>query len=317
MTSFRQGRAWAIAAVGLLLVGCGGSSQSPATIPLASSPLRQSGQHDTSSVGDLIYATNGCSGTCVMSYPALKYVGSIPTKGDGICSDPQGNIFIPDQGLVTEYAHGGAAPVATLSLPGDLAAGCSVDPKSNNLAVVFKSNGADVAVFSDEQGTPKLYDSHIDSKYCGYDNQGNLFVSGYSYGAYAVSELPKASGPAKIYVLDKSVGTPGQVQWDGHYVTYESEDKPAVISRLSFSGSQATIVGTVFLKGIRHRQLASWLYSGNIFIPYNDRGRTDENIVGVWRYPKGGKIIKSVRKFDSYKKSSIDFTGVAFSVQPK
>ncbi len=316
MAFISLGRGSAIAVAVLLLTGCGGSSQSQATIPQGQSSVREVRQHSKSASGDLVYATGGCGGTCVISYPALGYLGGLPGNGNAICSDTQGNIFISVGASVTEYAHGGSQPIATLSVPGTSPGGCSVDPKSNNLAVVFKGSGADIAVFSNEQGKPTLYDSGIDSKYCGYDNQSNLFVSGYSSGAYAVAKLSAGSGVSQTYILDKSVGTPGQVQWDGQYIAYQSEDQPAVISRLSFAGSRATIVSVVALKGIRHRQLASWLYNGRVVVPYNDRGKTHTNIVGVWKYPKGGKIVGSIRKFNSYKKSEINFAGVTVSVQP-
>jgi hypothetical protein len=316
-----DGRAVCLCAAVLLTAGCGGSSQSVAAIPQGPPAIRQAGQHSKSwilpgsSSGDLIYATGGCGGTCVISYPALKYVGAIPTAGDAICSDSQGNVFLPSGGGVTEYAHGGTQPIATLSLNGSLADGCSVDPKTNNLAVVFKSYGGDIAVFPNEQGKPALYDTGIDSTYCGYDDSGNLFVNGYGNGgAYTIAELPAGLSTLSTYRLDNSVGTPGQVQWDGKYITYESLDTP-IISRLKISGSKATIVGTVTLKDIRHTQLQSWIYDGNILVPYNAIG-SRQNDVGVWKYPKGGKIVKSIRKFDSFKKHQITFEGVALSVQP-
>lgn len=323
MTIVQLGRASAIAAVGLLLAACGGSSQSQATIPQRQSSARQIGQHGTSwmlpgtSGGDLIYATGGCGGTCVIAYPALKYVGAIASPGDAICSDSQGNIFLSFGGNVTEYAHGGTSPIAVLTLPnGQLADGCSVDPKTNSLAVVFAGNNVDVAIFSNEQGKPSVYRTGIQSSYCGYDDKSNLFVDGRSNSlGYVIAEMPTGSRSFTVYGLDKSVGAPGQVQWDGKYITYQSFTTPAIISRLSISGSAASVVGTVTLKNIRHRVLQSWLYDGSIIVPFNDRG-SRQNIVGVWKYPKGGRLLKSIRKFDSFKKKSIDFAGVALSVQP-
>ncbi len=270
-----------------------------------------------SSSGDLIYATGGCGGTCVISYPALTLVGELPSAGNAICSDSLGNIFIPVGGSAIEYAHGGSEPIAVLDLPyGQDASGCSVDPQTNNLAVVFKGKNADVAVFANEQGTPTLYGTGLDSKYCGFDNKSNLFVNGYGDGlAYTIAELPAGSSTFSTYQLPNSVGTPGQVQWDGQYITYQSEGVPSIISRLSIAGSKATVVSTVVLKNIRHRQLQSWIYDGTIIVPFNDRG-SRQNIVGIWKYPKGGKIVKSIRKFDSFKKRDIDFQGVALSVSP-
>ena len=84
---------------------------------------------------------------------------------------------------------------------------------------------------------------------------------------------------------------------------------------MQISGSSAIVVGTTTLKGIKHRVAQSWIYSGAIIVPYNIRGMR-ANVVGIWRYPRGGKLVKNIRKFDSYKKQTITFHGVAVSVQP-
>ena len=101
------------------------------------------------SSGALIYATGGCGGICVVSYPAGKLVDSISVSGElgGDCADSAGNVFVTNNTEVLEYSHGGTSPIATLSLRGDDAAGCSIDPGTGNLAVVFSESGANVAVF--------------------------------------------------------------------------------------------------------------------------------------------------------------------------
>jgi hypothetical protein len=308
-----------------MLAGCGGSQPpigASGTMPQtwANATHAERGKSwmlPEAKVEDLIYAVGGCGGTCVISYPALKYVGAIPTAGDGICSDTHGNVFVTNTTGVTEYAHAGTQPIATLTLPGGFisAGGCSVDPTTNNLAVVFRSSGADIAVFPNEQGTPTLYGSGIDSTDCGYDSKGNLYVDGYGANStYVIAESDFGSNGFTAFRLPNDVGVPGQVQWDGTYVTYEGLDKP-MISRLTFSGSDVTVVSTVTLKDIRHRQAISWIYGGNIVIPFIDRG-SRPNIVGTWKYPKGGKIVKSIRKFDPFAKRTIFFEGVTVSAAP-
>jgi hypothetical protein len=268
------------------------------------------------SSGALIYAVGGCKGTCVVSYPDLKLIGTVPTDGAAICSDSEGNVFIPKDGEVTEYAHGGTSPVAVLNLPGYSARGCGVDPATNNLAVVFSASDADVAIFANEQGSPTLYQSHIGSEYCGYDDSGNLFVDGNNGQNYALSELPRGGTEFTTLSISDLVGGPGQIQWDGSYITWEGRGNPVVtISRLAISGSTATIVGTTRLGSIRHRGSQSWLYGDKIIVPYFDRG-SRFNIIGVWNYPKGGKVRQTIRKFDSYAKRTISFQGVTLSVQP-
>jgi hypothetical protein len=314
-------RAICLCAALLLLAGCGVSSQSAATIPHWSSAVGQANLHGKSrmlpgsSSGDLIYAPGGCGGVCVVSFPSLKLVGSLATLGNGVCTDSQGNVFFPSGATVTEYAHGGTQPIATLTLGGNQAQGCSVDPATNSLAVVYKGSAGDIAVFANEQGNPNLYDSQIDSSYCAYDNDGNLFVDGMNNQQPGFSELLKGASQFTELSIPDSVGLPGQVQWDGSYITYESYDQSPQISRLSISGSAARVVGTTKFKSIPHYSYPSWIYGSQVFVPYDNHG-IRANVIGVWKYPKGGRPTKTVRTFPPYRKHLIDFTGVALSVQP-
>jgi hypothetical protein len=146
----------------------------------------------------------------------------------------------------------------------------------------------------------------LDSFYCGYDGSGNLFVDGFNGQAPALSELPSGASSFTELNISGSVGTPGQIQWDGKYITYESTSAPSKISRLSISSSSATIVGVTNLEKIRQANV-SWIYDKQIFAPfshYHDR----VNNVGAWRYPKGGE---AVHKFHLPKADN--FQGVAFS----
>ena len=222
---------------------------------------------------------------------------------------------MPKDSKVTEYAHGGASPVATLTLPGSAAAGCAVDPITNSLAVVFQTQ---VAVFQNEQGTPTVYPTHIDAFYCSFDANGDLFVDGYggnSGADYALAELASGAPDFTTISVNNSVGGPGQLQWDGQYLAYQSFDKFGKISRLQISGSSATIVSTTSFKSVQHRVAQSWLYSGQIMFPYNIRG-SRANVISTWKYPQGGKATDTIRKFASYKKREIEFTGVTVSVAP-
>jgi hypothetical protein len=108
--------------------------------------------------------------------------------------------------------------------------------------------------------------------------------------------------------------TSGQIQWDGKYITWETVDKNAKVSRLSVVGSTVSVVGTTTFD-TKHKAFQSWISGGNIILPYNIRG-SRPNVVGVWKYPKGGKVVSAIKKFDSYKKRTISFQGVTLSVQP-
>ena len=255
------------------------------------------------SSGELIYATGGCGGTCVLSYADGSIVGGLTAGGgegpSGNCSDASGNVFIAQGSSVTEYDHGGTSPIAVLSLPGNSAIGCSVDTTSGNLAVIFSGSAGDVALFIDAQGTPTVYNSHINSRYCGYDDNGNLFVSGLDGADSGLSELPIGSGAFKKLKPNNKLGSPGQVQWDGSHLTYESVRKSEVkISRLQITGSTVKIVGTTRFKRLTGNANQSWIYGSVIIIPYGTSGQGSKTPkIGIWKYPGGGKPQKKYTQF--------------------
>jgi hypothetical protein len=270
------------------------------------------------SSGALIYATGGCGGTCVLSYPQGKVVGALSTSASGVCADSSGNIFIPEYNQVLEYAHGGTSPIATLSLPGNNSRGCAVDPTTGNLAVVvYGTSVSAVAIFSGARGQPSVYAPNISPTYCSYDDAGNLFVDGFANQAPGLSELPAGGSIFSGLSVPGPVGDPGQIQWDGAYLTWASDYRASTsgetVSRLAIYGSQATIVGTTHLLGIDRFAYQSWIYGNRIIIPYSNHGRSSKTI-GIWRYPKGGMETKRIRDFP--KKGGLRFQGLAVSVAP-
>ena len=299
----------------IALAGCGGGTSTvPQTAALPQSKHAKAWMLPEAKGEVLLYATFGCAGTCVISYPALQVVGSLPLAAAGVCSDAQGNVFFPGLDKVTEYAHGGTQPIATLNLPGDGAHACAVDPKSNDLAVVYEGNGGDVAVFADEHGARANFISHLASRSCGYDNNGNLFVDGYDGFGYGISELPKSASTFRTFALPDTVGNPGRVQWDGTYIAYQGGYPVNAISRIAISGSTATVVETVNVK-VPRRVAPSWFYDGKVIVPYNIHN-VHPTVIGVFKYPKGGAPTKTIRNYPPYKKATIDFNGVTVSVAP-
>src|SRR5579862_8586028 len=291
-----------------LFAGCGGSQPPIGTqgaMP-QSATAKERVHRASESSGALIYATGGCGGTCVLSYPQGKVVAQLSQYGGAPCSDAAGNVFIPTVGQVVEYQHGGTTPIATLSLPSKSAGtyNCSVDPNTNNLAVTsLADSGLYVAVFANESGTPTLYSPRIDGVYCGYDNAGNLFGSGNtSKGFPAISELARGQSTFTPLSINGSLGAAaGQVQWDGSYITWQGraiDREPASISRLTISGSTATVVSTTSLKGKVNRSTLSWIYSGRVLMPYST-SRVRFSKIAIWPYPQGGKP-KSIIKFDKF-----------------
>jgi hypothetical protein len=101
-------------AAAAMLAGCGGSQPpvgAPGAIPQTGTA--QARAHGAPGSSDaLIYASGGCGGICVLSYPNGNLVASIQvTGGAGApCSDNAGNVFVPSQSQVLEYQHGGTRP---------------------------------------------------------------------------------------------------------------------------------------------------------------------------------------------------------------
>jgi hypothetical protein len=290
-----------------MLSGCGGS-QPPIGAPgtmLQSHAIATHAERGKSWMlpeaknEDLLYATGGCGGTCVISYPKGKVVGSLTVGGPGACVDGNGNVFIADNESVVEYAHGGSSPIATLNLPGDSAGECSVDPTTGNLAVLFVGKDVGIAIFPDAQGTPTTYSAGIDGLGCGYDNKGDLFVSGYNGQDPGLSELTAGGTQFSVLNISDKVGNPGSIQWDGSYMSYEGLNKGEVTaSQLSVSGSAATVVGVSHFDGIPRFAYFSWIHNGKIVIPFG-RAHGRAPYIGLWKYPSGGKPDHVYRKIGS------------------
>ena len=266
------------------------------------------------SSGALIYATGGCGGACVFSYPKGELVGSLSLTGAvrGDCSDSAGDVFITNDYQVLEYAHGATSPSQTLSVPGGQASGCAIDPVTGNLAVVVNDGDKNIAIYPDAQGTPALYSSHLTSVACGYDNAANLFVSGVGPSANGISELPNGASDFSVLSVGRDLGNPGQVQWDGKYITYEGLSHRRIkVSRLKVSASSATIVGTTRFRGPIQNAYLSWIFGDDILIPYAIRG-LNTNRIGLWAYPKGGKQLSKLQGVSNSKFTI--FRGVTVSV---
>lgn len=320
-------RALGVGAVAALLVGCGGP-QSPASGALSMHfvNIGEARQHGHSWMlpeaksEDLLYAVEGCGGTCVLSYPKGNLVGTLDepqSNAQAACSDRHGNVFLSDNTSVLEYVHGGTSPIATLQLPGNSASGCSLDPKTGDLAVVFRGSHVDVAIFPGARGSPSLYLSQIESIHCGFDGSGDLFVDGFNSSLTpALSELPARGNSFSTLSIRGDVGDPGQVQWDGTYITYESTTKhDPKISQLRIAGSAATVVGATPLKKINNGAAASWIYQSKVIVPYLDEPPLFKHLA-VWKYPAGGNPVKVFNDFGEYR-DTLDFHAVTLSVASK
>jgi hypothetical protein len=325
----------------VMLAGCGGSqppTSTPGVMPqsrtIAAQAARGGSWQPGKAKSTLLYATGGCSGVCVITYPSGSVVGSISAPAFQDCANSSRDVFVtayPSElhSEVLEYAHGGTTPIATLTIPGDsIAGGCAVDPTTGNLAVVYgcpDCGGPAVAIFPNSQGTPTIYEGGFTFSFCAYDNSGNLFIDGFSLTNgkdVGFAELAKGSQSLSYIAAPQSLrgtGYPWQMQWDGKYMTYEAAGSAqsswgVTIYRLAFAGSTATVVGQTHFRGVTRSVGQSWIQGNKVFIPYGVRGNgISHPKIGVWRYPAGGKPIEI---FKPSLENRPHFEGVAGSIAP-
>ncbi len=244
----------------------------------------------------------------------LTGLGSVATQG--LCVDGKGDVFVPTgvsntSGYVYEFSHGGTSPIATLDDPG-WGAGCSVDPKTGNLAVTnyFSPNDkpyyhGDVAIYSNAQGSATTYTCPYISWYwwAAYDNKGDLFVDGNGTDAsgFPLAELPAGGSTFNDITLNESI-LPLSLQWNNGHLVIASGSKESHdvidIYRVAISGATGTIVGTTLL----HTNVVGYGGNGQYWIQGNKiigAGRKHFKL-GLWRYPSGGGPLKIAGKFSPW-----------------
>ncbi|HZY96805.1 MAG TPA: hypothetical protein VFE35_06860 [Candidatus Cybelea sp.] len=305
-----------------LLAGCGGSQPPiaapgamPQTSAIATHAARGTSWMLPEAKGeDLVYVATG-DDVYVLSYPHGKLVGNLGVVGNSLCSDNQGDVFIPSGSYkVLEYAHGGSSPIQTL-YSGDIPLGCAVDPTSGNLAVTNEASGAgEVAIFANAKGTPTWYRDQEIFTYglCAYDDRGNLFVDGSGTGNF-LAELSKGRSAFRNYALNGSFDAFGSVQWDGKHITL-SNPTTEQIYRLRFGKSSFKVLGTTQIDGWQNDYSGHWPYiqtwlQGSSFIAQSSTLAE----LGLWRYPQGGKASKVIGPFKS---GTVNIHGVTVSLAP-
>ncbi len=235
----------------------------------------------------------------IFSWPGGSLLGQITGffNPEGLCVDKAGNVWVTnDTGSgvhqITEYAHGGTTPIANLLDNDGRTNGCSINPVNGDLAVTnfFGATGqGSVSIYKNAQGTPLKYVSNdiYYYYYCGYDNNGNLFVDGWSAGSsFAFAELPKGGRKLKTIVLDHAITYPGGVQWDGRHMAVGDQYGP--IYQFDISGTQGTEVGSTPLD--QSTQIVQfWIQGGRVIGPNEHSANAM-----VWKYPVGGSPTKTL-----------------------
>jgi hypothetical protein len=234
----------------------------------------------------------------VYAYPKGQLLGTLTgfNGPEGECVDKTGNVFVANYAAsnILEFAHGGTSPIATLSDPGYFPGGCSIDPMTGNLAVInYTTTGGgqgNVAIYKHAKDGP-VYDadpSISEVYFGGYDNAGNLFVDGLTPGnAFAFAELPSGGRSFKKIKLNRYIGFPGGIQWDGTHVAVGDPIRN-VIHQFAISGTKGTQAGSTPL--VDASEVNQFWIEGAKVTGVDPRSAN----AMFWSYPAGGSPTKTI-----------------------
>jgi hypothetical protein len=254
-----------------------------------------------------VYAANGKSNTLLGQLTGFN-------EPYGMCSDKSGNVYITNmQGQdILEYAHGGTTPINTLSDTNGNPGGCSVNPKTGDLAVTNFEGGpsgyGDLVVYANASGSGTVYSVGTYSLVYApvYDKNGNLFFETMNESEHQANVYELPSGSSTLVTLAMPSGVtihaPSGAVWDGKYVgitdeEYQSGDDEGVY-RLSVSGSTTTLHGeasyddscyygfTTVVQPIVYKKM---FIGGNFYCYYANEYHLD-----YWNYAKGGNPIRYI-----------------------
>jgi hypothetical protein len=286
-----------------LFTSCG-SVQPPTAQTPAGAPVTPS---ESASVKgqSLLYVAESTGNVEIVSYPAGTIVSSIDyglySYLEAECADRFGNVWITYYDALEEYAHASTKPTAQKSFKWYLS-GCSVYPKTSDVAAVGQRGS--IFVWNYPGGRVKTYrtKSFYALRHCAYDSQGNLFVDSSDpkkNNGFMLFELPNGGRKFFAVSLNESIGSPGQVQWDGRYLAVQDADAPYDVYRIKVSGTTGRVMSTVAFDGLRAPVKASWISGSAIFVPFSEHGKAADAI-GVFNYPGGGEPTNTLRgkKYD-------------------
>jgi hypothetical protein len=294
-----------------VLAGCG-QPQIPAQVA-HTEQTRSWMLPEANKIKELLYVSDGYTNEVyVYDFTTNLLVGRLGgfKYPYGQCVDAKGDVWITQfsSAEVIEYAHGGDSPIKTLNTAAlNYSFGCSIDPKTGNLAVANdgSSNPGQIFVFKGASGTPKAYSS----KNCpvlgspGYDLKGNLYVESGQEKTYAICELARGAKSLKAMEMNQIIYSAGSVMWDGQYIAvtdeaYQGNQTTAIYQMVESSSGNLVIAGTTVLAddcgGAEY--ISQPFIVGTVNTP---RNRTQGTVViggnegchgrfDSWSYPAGG-----------------------------
>lgn len=294
--------------------GCGGSRSQlvmPNAVPQGSSVATNAAHGrpwmlPEAKSDNLLYVSSD-NQLYLFSYPGSKLVGTFESDGAaGMCPDKVGDVWVTtfQKHTIVKYAHGGTTPIATLDVPNQFAPqGCAIDPNSGDLAVVGYGSSnrlASVRVYANGTGKPTIYKVRLDTtSFAGYDNNGNLFVTGYGYNGnptFGVVELEKGAQKFRNISFPPSSPfggyEPEPVQWDGQYIAIGTA---VSVVRYEIQNFTAVAKGETEFRDL-HTLANAWIQDRKIVV-VNIFGSGGYPPVQIDRYPAGGKPIKTPNGF--------------------
>jgi hypothetical protein len=280
-----------------LLAACSASNTTSTVVPQApQSAALHPALNDANGKRAYVYVSDAGAGTVqVFTWPKLKSIGTLTgfSEPQGLCSDGD-HVFVANTEALNllEYAGGGKSPIATLADPDGFPAGCSVDPKTGDLAVanIINASGGtpgNVVIFKNATGTPKEFSNPqlLEAFSVQYDGSGDLFASGIgSSGKAALAELPAGAKHLKIICssLTGASAFPGSLAWDGSYIVV-GDPENASVERIK----GCKVVGITHLK--ESSDIVQFVIRGNRLLGA-DAGNVE---LLIYDYPKGGLPIQT------------------------
>jgi hypothetical protein len=195
--------------------------------------------------GPLLYVT-AKQQVDVYTWPTLGRAGVLKglQNASGACEDAAGNLWIVEtyKQTITEFAHGGTVPIATLHDPGQYPVACAVDKQNGDLAAAngFNyPNDSSIVIFRHAAGTGVVYDdpglntlTSVD-----YGPGGKIYVDGWS-GKFVLQSFARKQFKT-ISIEGATIGHPGGIQYWNNSLTVAdagSTMSPVTIYQVSDSG---------------------------------------------------------------------------------
>lgn len=210
------------------------------------------------------------------------------SEPQGLCAESsRGDFWVTNSGteVLEEFKANSTTELKSLSVSsyGD-PAGCAVSSTGDVAASLI--TGGDVVVFTNGTGSGTEYNDALEETFFAtYDSNGDLFANGFNdSGTPSVSEMPAGSSTFHLLTLPNTIEFPGNIQWDGTYVTV-NDQSAYKIYQYTVSGSTVTLSGTVSYSGASDCD-DTWIFKGYFLCP--DFGDSNAK---VYAYPAGGSPV--------------------------